>query len=326
MSIHRWWPEHHCVSRSRQPNGISHRVVVSPVGCAIRTATASAFVTFSAALGVAEGSAAGSRQRSCCSRTRRSRIRFPPGCGTMNAPREPVGPRGGDRNHDGRRIDDWSLRLAGDVYTAHVVARDFAFTLTFAAHRGSLQGGAGVSAAGSRDAQASSITAGRSSRSWHGVRGRSYAQGAERRGSITSGRVNISPRTRAAGIGSASISTTAAHLWRFASVARMAATTGPAVPFATHPEHRARSTRAPCASRRRNTGVLRARASTIRSRFASKPVNSISPLPRCSRTRNSIRGRASAPCTGRCGARARRRPSRGRGYLELTGYGGALKI
>jgi predicted secreted hydrolase len=54
------------------------------------------------------------------------------------------------------RIEEWSLRLAGDVYTAHVVARDFAFTLTFAAQPSVLlQGRAGVSRKGPRDAQAS---------------------------------------------------------------------------------------------------------------------------------------------------------------------------
>src|SRR4030095_1945320 len=53
-------------------------------------------------------------------------------------------------------IDDWSLRLAGDIYTAHVVARDFAFALTFAAQPSVLlQGGAGVSRKGPRDTQAS---------------------------------------------------------------------------------------------------------------------------------------------------------------------------
>lgn len=54
------------------------------------------------------------------------------------------------------RIDDWSLRLAGDIYTAHVAARDFAFTLTFTAQPSVLlQGGAGVSRKGPRDTQAS---------------------------------------------------------------------------------------------------------------------------------------------------------------------------
>jgi predicted secreted hydrolase len=54
------------------------------------------------------------------------------------------------------RIDDWSLRLAGDVYTAHVVARDFAFTLTFAAQPTVLlQGGGGLSRKGPREVQAS---------------------------------------------------------------------------------------------------------------------------------------------------------------------------
>lgn len=54
------------------------------------------------------------------------------------------------------RIDDWSLRLAGDIYTAHVVARDFAFTLTFAAPPTVLlQGGEGVSRKGPHEAQAS---------------------------------------------------------------------------------------------------------------------------------------------------------------------------
>jgi predicted secreted hydrolase len=54
------------------------------------------------------------------------------------------------------RIDDWSLRLAGDIYTAHVVARDFAFTLTFTAQPTVLlQGAEGVSRKGPREAQAS---------------------------------------------------------------------------------------------------------------------------------------------------------------------------
>lgn len=54
------------------------------------------------------------------------------------------------------RIDDWSLRLVGDVYTAQVVARDFSFTLTFAAQQGVLlQGGEGISRKGPREAQAS---------------------------------------------------------------------------------------------------------------------------------------------------------------------------
>ena len=54
------------------------------------------------------------------------------------------------------RIDDWSLRLAGDTYVAQVVAREFAFDLAFVARQPVLlQGDAGVSRKGPRDAQAS---------------------------------------------------------------------------------------------------------------------------------------------------------------------------
>ena len=54
------------------------------------------------------------------------------------------------------RIGDWSLRLAGDTYEARVVAREFAFALTFAARQPILlQGEAGVSRKGPLDAQAS---------------------------------------------------------------------------------------------------------------------------------------------------------------------------
>ncbi|MFO1323291.1 MAG: lipocalin-like domain-containing protein [Burkholderiales bacterium] len=54
------------------------------------------------------------------------------------------------------RIGDWSLRLQGDTYTADVVARDFAFALTFAANGPVLlQGDRGVSRKGPRPAQAS---------------------------------------------------------------------------------------------------------------------------------------------------------------------------
>ena len=54
------------------------------------------------------------------------------------------------------QIDDWSLRLAGDTYTAQVAAREFAFTLTFVARQPVLlQGVEGVSRKGPRDAQAS---------------------------------------------------------------------------------------------------------------------------------------------------------------------------
>jgi predicted secreted hydrolase len=53
-------------------------------------------------------------------------------------------------------IGDWSLRLAGDTYAANVVARDFAFALTFTAREPPLlQGEAGVSRKGPADAQAS---------------------------------------------------------------------------------------------------------------------------------------------------------------------------
>jgi predicted secreted hydrolase len=54
------------------------------------------------------------------------------------------------------RIGDWSLRLAGDTYEARVVAREFGFALTFTATQPILlQGEAGVSRKGPRDAQAS---------------------------------------------------------------------------------------------------------------------------------------------------------------------------
>ena len=54
------------------------------------------------------------------------------------------------------RIDDWSLRLAGDIYTTHVAARDFAFTLAFTAQPTVLlQGVEGTSRKGPREAQAS---------------------------------------------------------------------------------------------------------------------------------------------------------------------------
>lgn len=53
-------------------------------------------------------------------------------------------------------IGDWSLRLAGDAYTAQVVAREFAFTLTFEASGALLlQGERGVSRKGPRESQAS---------------------------------------------------------------------------------------------------------------------------------------------------------------------------
>ena len=53
-------------------------------------------------------------------------------------------------------IGDWSLKLAGDRYTANVVAREFALTLTFDAQTPlMLQGDRGVSRKGPRDAQAS---------------------------------------------------------------------------------------------------------------------------------------------------------------------------
>jgi predicted secreted hydrolase len=112
------------------------------------------------------------------------------------------------------RIDDWSLRLAGDTYTAHVAARDFAFTLNFAARQPVLlQGGEGVSRKGPREAQASFYYS-RPQLAVDGTldSGRSYASRcAGSRGSITSGPASISPRKRTAGTGSASISTTAAR-------------------------------------------------------------------------------------------------------------------
>lgn len=54
------------------------------------------------------------------------------------------------------RIDDWSLRLEGNTYRAHVAARDFAFDLAFAANGPPLlQGTRGVSQKGPRPEQAS---------------------------------------------------------------------------------------------------------------------------------------------------------------------------
>lgn len=54
------------------------------------------------------------------------------------------------------RIGDWSLRREGDAYQARVLARDFAFALTFAPRTPLLlQGENGFSRKGPRDAQAS---------------------------------------------------------------------------------------------------------------------------------------------------------------------------
>jgi predicted secreted hydrolase len=54
------------------------------------------------------------------------------------------------------RIDDWSLVLEGERYRARIVARDFAFDLTFAATQPILlQGEAGVSRKGPRPNEAS---------------------------------------------------------------------------------------------------------------------------------------------------------------------------
>lgn len=54
------------------------------------------------------------------------------------------------------RVDDWSLRLDGDTYVARVAARDFALDLAFAAtHPPLLQGERGVSRKGPRESQAS---------------------------------------------------------------------------------------------------------------------------------------------------------------------------
>jgi predicted secreted hydrolase len=52
-------------------------------------------------------------------------------------------------------IGDWSLRLDGDTYVAHVVAREFAFALSFEAPPPLLQGDRGVSRKGARETQAS---------------------------------------------------------------------------------------------------------------------------------------------------------------------------
>jgi predicted secreted hydrolase len=53
-------------------------------------------------------------------------------------------------------IGDWSLRLAGDRYAARIVARDFALDLTFTARAPALpQGDNGVSRKGPHDVQAS---------------------------------------------------------------------------------------------------------------------------------------------------------------------------
>ena len=54
------------------------------------------------------------------------------------------------------RIGDWSLRLTGDTYEARVAAREFTFALTFTATQPVLlQGDAGVSRKGPREAEAS---------------------------------------------------------------------------------------------------------------------------------------------------------------------------
>jgi predicted secreted hydrolase len=54
------------------------------------------------------------------------------------------------------RIGDWSLRLAGNTYEARVAAREFTFALTFTATQPVLpQGDAGVSRKGPREAEAS---------------------------------------------------------------------------------------------------------------------------------------------------------------------------
>jgi len=54
------------------------------------------------------------------------------------------------------RVDDWSLRLAGDTYVARVAARDFALDLAFAAREPPLlQGEGGISRKGPREAEAS---------------------------------------------------------------------------------------------------------------------------------------------------------------------------
>jgi len=53
-------------------------------------------------------------------------------------------------------IGDWSLNLAGDTYTARVAAREFAFTLSFAARQPLLlEGERGVSRKGPNEAQSS---------------------------------------------------------------------------------------------------------------------------------------------------------------------------
>ncbi len=54
------------------------------------------------------------------------------------------------------RVDDWSLRLTGDTYVAHVPGREFTLALSFAARQPILpQGERGVSRKGPREAQAS---------------------------------------------------------------------------------------------------------------------------------------------------------------------------
>ena len=52
-------------------------------------------------------------------------------------------------------IGDWSLRLDGNTYTAKIAAREFTLDLAFAAGEPLLQGDRGVSRKGPRDAQAS---------------------------------------------------------------------------------------------------------------------------------------------------------------------------
>jgi predicted secreted hydrolase len=111
------------------------------------------------------------------------------------------------------RIDDWSLRLAGDIYTTHVAA-GILRSRWRSPRRPTvlLQGVDGTSRKGPREAQASFYY----SRPQLGVTGtlsvdeRTHAYEVPR-GSIMNGRANISPPKRADGIGSASISTTAAR-------------------------------------------------------------------------------------------------------------------
>ena len=227
------------------------------------------------------------------------------------------------------RIGDWSLRLAGDTYEARVVAREFALALTFAATQPLLlQGEAGVSRKGPRDAQASyyysrpqlalagTLTVGERAQDVRGVAWLDHEWSTEYLPPDAQGWDWI-------GINFDDGGALMAFRMRAKDGRRMWA--GGTSRDARAPCARCR--RPTCASRRRAAGVRRAPASSIRWRSASRPARSTSCWCRCSTTRNWTRARPSASCTGRARcARLRDGRAVGRGYLELTGYGGPLKL